>query len=110
MPADQPYLAYYYLLNSADVCGFDFAGVSIDGVEVESYDLCQATTMVTFGRSVIDLSSYAGETVVLGFTMVTDSGLVSSFFVDDVSFVSGAASAEAPAGSAPTAALPVLRK
>ena len=110
VPADQPYLAYYYLLNSADVCGFDFAGVSIDGVEVESYDLCQATTMVTFGRSVIDLSSYAGETVVLGFTMVTDSGLVSSFFVDDVSFVSGAASAEAPAGSAPTAALPVLRK
>lgn len=88
------------------MCGFDFAGVSIDGVEVESYDL---TTMVTFGRSVT-LSSYAGETVVLGFTMVTDSGLVSSFFVDDVSFVSGAAWAEAPAGSAPpTAALPVRK-
>ncbi len=110
VPPGQPYLAYYYLLNSADGCGFDFAGVSIDGVEVKSYDVCQATSMVTFGRNVIDLSSYAGETVVLGFTMVTDSGLVSSFFVDDVSFVSSAASAEAPTGSAPTAALPVLRK
>ena len=110
VPPDQPYLAYYYLLNSADGCGFDFAGVSVDGVEVQSYDVCEATSMVTFGRNVIDLSSYAGETVVLGFTMVTDGGLVSSFFVDDVSFVSSAASAEAPTGSAPTAALPVLRK
>jgi serine protease len=110
VPADQPYLAYYYLLNSGDGCGFDSAGVMIDGAVVRSYELCDDTSMTGFERAVIDLSDYAGQTVTLGFSIATDESLVSSFFVDDVSFVSSAAAAEAPADGAPTSALPIRHK
>ena len=110
VPADQPHLAYYYLLNSIDACGFDFAGVTVDGVVVRSYELSDVHSMTGFARAVIDLSDYAGQTVTLGFSIVTDGNLVSSFFVDDVSFVSSAASVEAPAAGAPTSAAPRARE
>ncbi len=110
VPADQPYLAYYYLLNSIDACGFDSAGVTVDGVVVRSYELCGDHSMTGFARAVIDLSDYAGQTVTLGFSIVTDESLVSSFFVDDVSFVSSAASVEASAAGAPTSAAPRARE
>lgn len=109
VPADTPYLTYYYLLYSGDVCGFDYGRVLIGSTMVKQYNLCEATNMNSFGRAVIDLSAYAGETVTLGFTITTDNSGRSSFFVDDVAFAAGAA-AEAPAGGTPAAALGVPRK
>ena len=110
VPADRPFLAYYFLHNSSDLCGFDFAGVSINGVEEQGYDLCVDTNLPDFGRQVLDLSAYAGQTVTLAFHIETDGGLVSSFFVDDVSFVSSAAAAAEPATRTPAAPLGILRR
>jgi bacillopeptidase F (M6 metalloprotease family) len=84
--------------------------VTVDGVVVRSYELCGDHSMTGFARAVIDLSDYAGQTVTLGFSIVTDESLVSSFFVDDVSFVSSAASVEASAAGAPTSAAPRARE
>ena len=108
VPADRPYLAYYYLLNSSDECGFDFGRVLINGQVAKSYDLCQDSNMSDFGRGVVDLSDHVGETVALEFRAVTDGSRVSSLFVDDVAFVNSPAAAETPAGPAPAA--PVSHK
>ena len=108
VPAGQPYLAYYYLFNSGDECGFDFASVLVNGLVEEIFDLCVDTNMPDFGRHVVNLTAYAGQTVTIGFWIETDAGLFSSFFVDDVAFVSSPAAAETPAG--PTPAAPIRHK
>ncbi len=109
VPANQPYLAFYYRINSADICGFDYGRVLINAQVVKSYNLCQSGNMGDFARNVINLTSYAGQTVMLKFQTTSDSSGISNLFIDDVSFVSSAA-AEAPAAGAPDAAWRVFQK
>ena len=110
VPAAEPYLAFYYRINSADFCGFDYGRVYINAEIVKSYDLCEDNNMGGFSRNTINLSSYAGQTVMLEFRSTSDDSGVSNLFVDDVSFVAGAAAAETPAGGAPDSAGRVFRK
>ena len=109
VPADQPYLAFYYRINSGDICGFDYGRVLINTEVVKSYNLCQSGNMADFGRNVINLTTYAGQTVTLKFQSTSDGSGISNLFVDDVSFVNSAA-AETPDAGAPDASGRIFQK
>jgi hypothetical protein len=91
VPAAAPYLHFWGWIDSGDVCGYDFASVRVNNIAVEIYDLCWATDIDAWGEGVVDLRTYAGQTVVLQVRVQTDSSLVSSLFVDDFLFSASAA-------------------
>ena len=86
VPADKPYLTFYYVIISDDACGNDKGGVLIDSVTRDVIDLCRATTSRAWQRRVIDLSAYAGRVVTLQLRARTNGSLNSNLFIDDVSF------------------------
>ncbi len=82
-------LSFWYWIASADVCGYDVAGVLIgDETVVDVFELCEAHNTGGWVERTVDLSAYAGQTVKIQFRVVTDSSGNSNFFVDDVAFVS----------------------
>jgi len=88
IPVDAPVLTFFYQIDSIDYCGYDFGGVFVSGTSVDYYDLCAATLTSGWTLRTLDLSSYAGETVVLDFVVSTDGSYYSSLYVDDVVFKS----------------------
>lgn len=89
IPATAPYLTYWHWIASEDYCGYDFGGVLIDNsTVVDAYDLCTNTSTNGWVRHVVDLRSYAGQTVDIQIRSETDGSLNSNLFVDDVSFQS----------------------
>lgn len=91
VPPAAPYLAYWHVLSSAEsLCGFDAGWVKINTTEVKTYQLCSTTNTSIWVKQVLDLSTYAGQTVTLQFGASTDADGVSSFFIDDVAFQSSA--------------------
>jgi hypothetical protein len=81
-----PYLSYYHWIASEDSCGFDVAGVLINGVVVDTYNLCSSQDTGGWVKHSVNLSAYAGQSVTLQIRVETDSTLNSNLFVDDVSF------------------------
>ena len=91
VPPGSPYLSYWQWVMSQDVCGYDFAGVSVNGsTVVDQCDLCKLENTGGWVRHTIDLSGYAGQTVSLRIWVETDGTLSSNLFVDDVQFASSA--------------------
>lgn len=86
VPADRPYLTFYYAIVSDDTCGNDRGSILIDNVAKDVIDLCRATTSQAWQRRTINLSAYAGRTVMLQLRARTNGSLNSNLFIDDVSF------------------------
>lgn len=78
------YLHFWYLIGSADYCGYDYAYILVNGSEIARVDLCKATSKNTWVHQAIDLNAYAGTTISLAFRVITDGSLSSSLFLDDV--------------------------
>ena len=93
-----PYLVYWHWIASEDICGFDFGGVVVNGTVVQVYDLCSSTSTGGWVSHSVNLSAYAGQSVMLQIRAETDYSLNSNLFVDDISL---AASAAAPGPSLP---------
>lgn len=89
VPTGTPYLAYWYWIASADGCGYDFGGVLINGTVVETLQLCGSQNTGGWVKRVVNLNSYAGQTVMIRIRAETDSSYNSNFFIDDVAFQSG---------------------
>jgi serine protease len=98
VPASAPYLTYWHWIASADICGYDFGGLLINGVVVDVYTLCQATSTGGWVPRSVNLSTYAGQTVVFQVRVETDGSLNSNMFVDDFSFGASPATGFTPAG------------
>jgi hypothetical protein len=79
------YLHFWYAIGSADICGYDYAWIKINGVTVKTFNLCQSSNSSAWIHQLIDLQNYSGSTVNLEFIAVTDSTFNSNFFLDDVS-------------------------
>jgi len=92
VPVGSPYLAYWHWIASEDSCGHDFGGVIINGIVVDVYDLCTSTNTGGWVKHVVDLSAYAGQSVLLQIRAETSSDR-SNLFIDDVSFQATASSA-----------------
>lgn len=95
VPSGCPYLAYWHWIASQDYCGYDFGGVIINGsTVVDVYNLCSSANTGGWVKHVVNLSSYAGQSVSLQIRVETDGSLNSNLFVDDVAFQASASAAQ----------------
>ncbi len=84
IPNGNSKLKYWEWVGSEDNCGNDFARVRINSTTVQTIDLCVDNANSGWVERIIDLSSYAGQTITLHFRVETDASLNSNYFVDDV--------------------------
>ena len=63
--ASAPYLVYWHWIASEDICGFDFAGVVVNGIVVDVYDLCSSANTNGWVKHSVNLGAYAGQSVLL---------------------------------------------
>ncbi len=87
VPSSTPYLSYWYWIDSADICGYDFGQIRINGTAVQTYELCLPEDMNGWASATLNLNAYTGLTVTLIISATTDHSISSSFFVDDLIFV-----------------------
>jgi subtilisin family serine protease len=95
-----PYLVYWHWIASEDICGYDFAGVLINGSVADSYTLCIDNNTGGWVKHVVNLSAYVGQTVQLQIRTETDSSANSNLIVDDVTLQPTSAAAAAVPRSA----------
>jgi Putative Ig domain len=76
-------LSYYLLINSGEgtTTAYDKLTVTANGTAVQSFSNVNKGT--AFVQRKVDLSSFAGQTVMLTWTGTEDAALQTSFFVDD---------------------------
>jgi hypothetical protein len=96
VPRTQPVLNFWLQSRSEDTCGYDYAGVVVNDTVIRRFDLCEANNRTTWQQVSVNLSTYAGKTVLLQIRAETDRTQTSSFFVDDVAW-QGAGVSEAAA-------------
>lgn len=90
VPTAEPYLAYWHVIGSNESsCGNDIGGVLVNGVVVDSYGLCEANSTASWEKYVVNLNSYAGQTVTLQIRAETDGSIISNLFIDDAVFQTG---------------------
>ncbi len=110
--SSKPFLSYWHWIASADICGYDVAGVGVDyGAPdpdvVDAFYLCSAANTSGWRHRTIDMHKYIGQTVILIFLAGTDSSFNSNWFLDDVSFqVRATTTDELPAPNDPAIAQP----
>ena len=83
-----PYLSFWYWIASGDACGYDFGSVRVNGSMVLQYDLCSNTSTGGWVQRVLNLSAYAGTTVMLQLRAECDDSFNSNLFIDQVAFQS----------------------
>jgi hypothetical protein len=106
VPAGAPYLFYYHWITSQDDCGYDQASVRVDGQVVHRYWLCSDHNTNGWVPHSVDLSAYAGRSVLLQLRGDFDYTLISSVFIDDVGFMPGMVTSGDSLQGAPTAERP----
>ena len=112
VPPSAPYLTYWRWIASADVCGYDFAGLVVNGTPVDVYTLCQSANTGGWSPRSVNLSAYAGQTITFQLRVETDDTLNSNLFVDDFAFTPVSLSSDPVWGNpaldtaAPRAAVP----
>lgn len=84
VPQQDPVLRFHYVIASADVCGYDFAGVFVNGDVVDAQNLCSSANSSRWNQRSVNLGSFAGQTIELEIVTVTDDTLNSNYFVDNV--------------------------
>jgi hypothetical protein len=89
--ASAPYLVYWHWIASEDACGFDFGGVLVNGIVVDTYNLCSSADTNGWVKHSVNLGAYVGQSVMLQIRAETNSSLNSNLFVDDVSQAASAA-------------------
>jgi hypothetical protein len=87
VPPGQPLLSYFYWTDSSDGCGFDFAGVYVNGATMVENTLCLPNSTGGWIQHSIDLTPYVGQEVVVEFVLRNDVSYVSNWYIDNVGFV-----------------------
>lgn len=87
VPFATPLLGYWYLIFTEDACGRDNATLLIDEEIVEDLALCTIGN-TDWSFQTIDLSAYAGQTVMLKFRVEIDTNdRHSNLYLDDIGWV-----------------------
>jgi photosystem II stability/assembly factor-like uncharacterized protein len=88
VPTSAPYLAYWYWVSSNEYyCGYDFSYVKINNQISKKYDLCYGRNTYEWTKQIINLTTFAGQSVNIQLAVSTDSSDRSNLIVDDVTFV-----------------------
>lgn len=99
--------AWWYLATAETAGAFDQMTVSLlrpDGSWLSTLVTVDNTAPVgVWDELIVDLSPYAGQTVVLQFTGRTDASSISDFYLDDISIAACAADPPPTATTTPTA-------
>jgi hypothetical protein len=92
VPATCPKLTYWHWIDSDAPCGVHFGKIFLTqgnvAQGVDTYDLCSAKNTAGWVKHDVDLSAFAGKSVVLEIRAECLSNDYSSLFIDDVSFQS----------------------
>lgn len=106
VPATHPFLSMYvYNTSTEDECIYDVIRVTVNGANVNTTGLCKENKFNGWRHGIVDLRPHAGKSVTLELGMNTDASLLSSLFIDDLSFLSGI-EAQATPTPGPTATPP----
>ncbi|MEW5868602.1 MAG: hypothetical protein AB1894_04950, partial [Chloroflexota bacterium] len=97
IPSSNHHLNFWYWIDSADVCGYDYAYVIVNSTTMQTWDLCTTTNTGGWTKATLDLSAYIGQTVTLEFQVSNDIVYTSNLFIDDVAFAASLATLENPA-------------
>lgn len=91
VPAGAPYLGFWQIIDSEDLCddAYDVARIKVNNTEVKKTHLCLTTHNPNWTKTSVNLSAYAGQTVVLELHAKTDGSYISSWLVDDLAFQAG---------------------
>lgn len=90
VPETHPFLSVYALITSEEKdCNYDTLSVSLNGYIVANNGFCSDNNVESWTRSYLDLRPYAGQEVIFSVRMNTDQSLLSSLFLDDLTFESG---------------------
>ena len=78
-------LSYWQWQTSNDAdCSADFASVSVNGTEVDAYNVCTAESTYGWVQHLVDISAYGGTAATVRIQLVTNSTFLSNLYVDDV--------------------------
>ncbi|MFD0395484.1 hypothetical protein ACFQ3Z_38635 [Streptomyces nogalater] len=82
-------LRYWLHIDTAEsgTTVYDTFQVKVNGTAKQTYSNANAATGYT--ERTLDLGQYAGQQITLTFTATEDSGLQTSFVVDDVTLTTG---------------------
>jgi aminopeptidase S len=82
-------LKYWLHIDTAEsgTTVYDTCQVKVNGTAKQTYSNADATTGYT--ERTLDLGQYAGRQITLTFTATEDSGLRSSFVIDDATLTTG---------------------
>jgi len=86
VPVNLPYMSLWHWIDSSDVCGNDFGRVLVNSNDVDVVDLCKANNTNGWVQRVIDLSAYAGQSVLIQIRAECNATLISQVFIDHVGF------------------------
>jgi len=70
VPASAPYLGYWYVIGSEEVCSYDIAWVKVNATPLKTYDLCQSQATGGLGQAGFEsdcLCGSAGEPAIWRF-------------------------------------------
>ena len=89
VPARAPYLYFWNYIGSSDIPSFyDYGYVDVNGATIVSFSLDTTANSSAWTKRIVDLSAYAGQTVLLRIGAECDATLNSNWFLDDVGFQS----------------------
>ncbi len=86
IPEGLSQLRFYALTESEDSCGYDFFRVKLGTFYTKKWEICSNSD--GWLETNLDFSAYAGISTTLIFELTTDSALISSVFLDDITFLS----------------------
>ena len=90
VPATHPFLSAYALITSEEEeCFYDLVTVVVNDNIVSNNGFCEKNNINSWKRGYIDLRAYAGQTITFSMKTKNDSSLLSSLFIDDLTFEFG---------------------
>jgi hypothetical protein len=85
--AQSPILSYWQRISSAESrCHYDYVSIWVEGDVVDAYGLCTASNTTVWAQHRVDLSDFAGRTVVVRIQVTTDGSISSNLYLDDMGF------------------------
>lgn len=90
VPLTHPFLSFNALaVSGEDRCYYDRGRVLVNGYSLADLNFCKRNDSYAWTQGYFDLRVFAGQTITFSIQMENDGSLLSSLFLDDLTFESG---------------------